>query len=153
MTPPMNVPVNRSAPVKAKGEIVIAAPVSVVWTVLTGIEAWPGWQEGVTEATLSGPLREGAAFRWKAGGVAFHSTVHTMVEHRMFGWTGRTLGAFAIHNWWFTGSDGGTTVTVEETLQGFLPTLLRGWFQRTLDAGIRTSLDELRAAAEGSVSA
>jgi hypothetical protein len=148
----MKVPVNPSAPVKATGEIVIAAPASVVWTVLTGIEGWPGWQAAVTEAKLLGPLREGAEFRWKAGGVSFRSTVHTMAEHRMFGWTGRTLGAFAIHNWWFATSEGRTTVTVEESLEGFLPRLLRGWFQRTLDAGIRTNLDELRVAAEGSAS-
>ena len=148
----MNVPVNPSAPVNARGEIAISAPSGVVWGLLTGIEEWPGWQQAVTEATLLGPLAEGTEFRWKAGGIAFRSRIHTMAERRMFGWTGTTLGASAIHNWWFEDSEGGTTVRVEESLEGVLPRLLRSYFQRNLDAGILTPLDELRVAAEGRVS-
>ena len=145
----MNVPVDPTAPVKSGGEIAIQAPVAAVWEVLTRIGGWPGWQEDVSQARLLGPLEEGAEFRWKAGGVPFRSRIHTLEPHRMFGWTGRTLGASAVHNWWFREEGGGTVVRVEESLRGILPHLLRASFQKMLDAGIEKSLAELRAAAEG----
>ena len=44
--------------------------------------------------------------------------------------------------------DGGTLVQVEESLQGFFPTLFRPTFQRQLEKGINTSLEELKQAAE-----
>lgn len=148
----MNIPVDPSAPVRSEGEIEIAAPPSAVWAVLTGIDDWPRWQSDVTEARLLSALGEGAEFRWKAGGVSFRSRVHTLVAERMFGWTGKTLGASAIHNWTFTEGDGATKVAVEESLRGVLPRLFRGFFQKNLDQGIQKGLHELRSAAEAGVS-
>jgi uncharacterized protein YndB with AHSA1/START domain len=144
----MNVEIDRTAPVQSAGEVTVRAPVARVWSVLARIEAWPRWQEDVTAARLLGPLGEGAEFRWKAAGIPFRSRIHTLVEGRMLGWTGRTLGVSAIHNWWFTEADGGTTVRVEESLRGLLPSLFPGFFQRNLDAGIQKSLAELGSAAE-----
>lgn len=66
----------------------------------------------------------------------------------MFGWTGKTLGASAIHNWVFEKKDEKTIVTVEESLQGLLPSLFRKYFQKNLDAGIITNLKELKSASE-----
>lgn len=144
----MKIPVNEQAPVRARGSILVHAPVGTVWKVLTDIDAWPGWQQAVIAAKLEGPAEEGSVFRWKAGGLRFTSRIHTAEAMTRFGWTGRTIGASAIHNWRFEPRDGGTVVLVEESLQGFFPTLFRPTFQRQLEAGIRTSLAELKQAAE-----
>ena len=144
----MNIPVNQNAPVKSEGVITISAPIDAVWRVLTQIGDWPTWQKEVSEAALQGELKEGAVFRWKAGGIRFTSRVHTVREKTMFGWTGKTFGAAAIHNWTFSEHGGGTTVKVEESLQGFLPSLLRNYFQKNLEAGIARNLEELRSASE-----
>lgn len=144
----MNIPVNEKAPVLARGSIVIDAPLDAVWDTLTDIDGWPGWQNAVTAARLEGEPIEGAVFRWKAGGLRFVSRIHTTRPMVRFGWTGRTFGASAIHNWRFEQVDGGTRVDVEESLQGFFPTLLKQSFQRQLEQGIRTNLQELKQAAE-----
>lgn len=144
----MNTPVNEKAPVLARGSILIHAPLEVVWSTLTDIEAWPKWQKAVTAAQLAGSPEEGATFRWKAGGLRFVSRIHTALPMALFGWTGRTIGASAIHNWRFEPTVEGTRVQVEESLQGFFPTVLKRSFQRQLEQGIVTSLQELKEAAE-----
>jgi|WetSurMetagenome_2_1015567.scaffolds.fasta_scaffold00229_9 uncharacterized membrane protein len=144
----MNIPINRKAPVKSNGTIEISAPVDTVWRILTEIEDWPQWQKNVTESKPDGRIGEGASFKWKAGGVSFVSKIHTMKPKTMFGWTGRTFGADAIHNWTFENVNGATKVFVEESLQGALPVLLKGYFQKSLDAGVQANLKELKFAAE-----
>ena len=144
----MKIPVNKNAPVYSRLTIEIYAPLPKVWDVLTTIEEWPAWQSDVKEARLNGPVEEGTAFVWKAGGLTFHSMIHTHEPGRQFGWTGKTLGANAIHNWTFSETDEGTLVEVEECLQGFLPSLFKKSFQKTLDSGMAKNLAELKNAAE-----
>lgn len=144
----MNIPVNNLAPVLAEDRIEIAAKTSDVWEVLTSIEAWPKWQSDVSEAQLKGPLAENTEFVWKAGGLKFHSKIHTMKQGAEFGWTGSTLGASAIHNWTFKESEGSTTVLVVESLQGIFPFLFRKYFQKNLVLGLKKNLEELKTAAE-----
>lgn len=144
----MNIPINHDAPVKSEAMIYISAPVHVVWGVLTTIGDWPNWQADVTESALQGELKEGAEFKWKAGGIRFTSQIHTMVETTMFGWTGKTFGAFAIHNWTLEERNGDTSVRVEESLEGWLPGLFTNFFQKNLDMGVKKNLEELRSAAQ-----
>jgi uncharacterized membrane protein len=144
----MNIPINLNAPVKSKDLIQIAAPVDSVWMVLTEIDQWTSWQRNVTEAKLNGAFEEGIQFDWNAGGLSFKSKIHTIQPKQMFGWTGRTIGASAIHNWWFEENDLGTIVRVEESLQGVLPRLFTKYFQKKLDQGVKANLEELKLAAE-----
>lgn len=144
----MNVDVNTAAPVIAKSEIEIKAPLEKAWQVLTRIDQWPSWQKDVTEAVVEGKVAEDAVFDWKAGGLSFHSRIHTMHPMKEFGWTGKTFGASAIHNWWFEERDGVTVVRVEESLQGVFPSLFKSYFQKNLDSGVIRNLTELKAAAE-----
>lgn len=144
----MNIPINDNAPVKSKNQIEINAPVNVVWQTLTDISDWTRWQKAVTETKVLGEIKEGTPFNWKAGGLSFKSKIHTANPVSMFGWTGKTLGASAIHNWVFEKKDEKTIVTVEESLQGLLPSLFRKYFQKNLDAGIITNLKELKSASE-----
>ncbi|MEZ5072390.1 MAG: SRPBCC family protein [Bacteroidales bacterium] len=144
----MKTPINTNAPVKSKGEITIEAPVEEVWHILTTINEWPSWQSEVTSAILEGEPAEGAEFHWKAGGLSFSSTIHTNQPMSEFGWTGKTFGANAIHNWYFASENGRTVIRVEESLQGVFPRLLRKSFQKNLDKGIETNLNDLKRAAE-----
>lgn len=146
----MNIPINDKAPVKAKFKIGINAPVETVWRVLTSVNDWPGWQKAVTKVRLNSNLEEGAHFDWSAGGLKFKSVIHTIKTPSSFGWTGKTLGTSAIHNWTLLKQRKQTVVTVEESLQGLLPSLLRNYFQKTLENGMKKSLEELKLAAESS---
>lgn len=144
----MNIPVNADAPVKSIGQIEIDAPMDTVWQVLTTIEKWPEWQENVTQATISGKPEEGALFTWKAGGLTFKSRIHTLKPESMFGWTGMTFGAFAVHNWRFMARSSHTLVIVEESLQGVFPLMFRRYFQKSLDSGLTTNLEALKETSE-----
>lgn len=144
----MNVQINDQAPVKANSQAEIDAPLFSVWNILTNITGWPSWQKAVTKTKVSGDISEGTVFHWKAGGFSFISKIHTSVPYSAFGWTGTTIGVSAIHNRRFEVRDNKTIVTVEESLQGFLPKLFRKYFQKNLEAGILTNLKELKTASE-----
>ena len=144
----MNIPINENASVKSKNQIEIDAPLATVWDVLTDINNWANWQKAVSETIVDGEIKEGTRFNWKAGGLSFKSRIHTVNSMSMFGWTGTTFVASAIHNWTFKEKDNKTIVKVEESLQGVFPRLFRGYFQKNLDAGVRTNLEELKTASE-----
>ena len=145
----MNIPINENAPVKSRNQMEIQAPIDTVWQVLTDIKHWTRWQKAVTETIIEHPVAEGTVFKWKAGGLFFKSRIHTSTLNTAFGWTGTTLGASAIHNWSFMKIDNYTTIVlVEESLQGFFPTLFKKSFQKNLDKGVLTSLTELKVASE-----
>ncbi len=144
----MNIPINKDAPVTSQSEIIIDAPIEKVWQILTNINDWPAWQKEVTESTLNEDVSEGVAFKWKAGGLSFTSQIHTMYPKKKFGWTGKTFGASAIHNWFFTDDDNKTKVRVEESLQGVFPRMFKGYFQKNLDNGVNQNLMDLKTAAE-----
>ena len=144
----MNIPINHKAPVKSQSEIIIEAPTEKVWHILTNINDWPAWQEEVTESNLQFEPKEGVEFKWKAGGLSFTSQIHTAAPQTKFGWTGKTFGASAIHNWFF--KDGGekTIVRVEESLQGVFPSLFKKYFQKKLDERVNKNLIDLKVASE-----
>lgn len=139
----MNKTINENAPVVEKQHIFIPAPPERVWEVLSDINKWPEWQHEVTHAELNGALKEGTVFKWKANGIPFTSQLHTVKEFHAIGWTGKTFGAKAVHNWCIETSKDGTTVHVEESLQGLLPTLFKKKFSRDLHQGMQKNLNEL----------
>ncbi|MFP4417586.1 MAG: SRPBCC family protein [Chitinivibrionales bacterium] len=144
----MNIAINPKAPVVECQSIIIQTPASRVWEVLTSIDNWAQWQTSVTESQLHGPVQQGTSFSWTAAGIRFESSIHTSIENSAFGWTGKTTGVRAIHNWSFEEKEGTSTVRVEESLQGFLPRLLRGSFRKSLRRGMEIQLHELKKACE-----
>lgn len=144
----MKKPINEKAPVKARNQIEINAPINSVWNILTEIDNWANWQKAVTKTVVNGEIIEGTTFDWKAGGLSFKSQIHTSEPTTRFGWTGKTIGTSAIHNWIFEDKGKSTLVTVEESLDGFLPKLFKNFFQKTLDEGILKSLEELKSISE-----
>jgi uncharacterized membrane protein len=144
----MNIAIDKNAPVHYRDSIKIAATKETIWAVLTDIDQWPNWQKSVAQSKLLGDLEEGTSFKWKAGGLFINSKIHTVNPYNMFGWTGSTIGASAIHNWKFETENGATIVYVEESLNGIFPHLFRHYFQKSLEKGMVENLNDLKTAAE-----
>lgn len=144
----MNIPVNEKAPVITKNQLEIAASAETVWATLTQIQRWPEWQKEVKKTVVHGEIKQGTKFDWTAGGLSFKSQIHTSSPSSAFGWTGSTLGARAIHNWFLEAKGNNTLVKVEESLEGIFPRLFTRFFQKSLDAGVMKNLQELKSAAE-----
>lgn len=142
----MNIDTN--APVFARKEIVIHAPVEKVWELQTDIENWKRWQPDITAAKLEGALEAGTIFRWKAKGLNIVSTLHTVIPLKQIGWTGLSLGMFAIHNWMFEARGKTTLVVTEESLSGWLTRLMILLDPRFLEKSLETSLNNLKFVAE-----
>lgn len=139
----MNIDTN--APVFARKEIIIHAPVEKVWQIQTDIENWSKWQPDVTSAKLEGTLAAGTTFRWKAKGLNIVSTLHTVKPHQQIGWTGVSLGMFAIHNWMFEARGEATLVITEESLSGWLARLMKMFAPNFLEKSLEASLQILKA--------
>ncbi len=142
------IPVNKKAPVYANAQIKIGSKIDNVWYLLTNIERWTDWQKNVSSVDLDGELKAGTTFIWKSGGISFESEIHTLNPAKYFGWTGRTVGAYAVHNWQFEDENDSTVVTVSESLQSLLPLLFQNYFQRSLERGMKENLIELKEACE-----
>lgn len=143
-----HISVNPNAPVTAQNELLIDATPSRIWEVLSEINQWPSWQSEVTEAQIHGLLAVGMEFSWRAGGISFVSKIHTTESPVYLGWTGKTIGAYAIHNWTLEEQNGKTLVKVEESLEGILPAWLTGFFLKNLEKGMLKNLEELKEEAE-----
>ncbi|MCH8495346.1 MAG: SRPBCC family protein [Balneolales bacterium] len=119
-----------------------------VWSILTNINNWATWQSDISKPKLKGELKPGTTFVWRTGGAKIHSTLHTVEPYRFFGWTGKTFGVFAIHNWTILEIDGVTTVTVEESMEGFLVGLIKKPFNKKLELGMLKWLELLKLECE-----
>jgi len=142
----IKIKVDKNAPVISYNQVEINAPLDVVWNILISIKDWTSWQKDLSETIIYGDIVEGTDFDWKANGLSFSSKIHTCVPKKYFGWTGKTFGAYAIHNWYFESDGNKTKVKVEECLRGILPKLLKNYFQTNLDKTIVKNLNELKLA-------
>lgn len=140
--------INNNAPVKCSKTITINANSKKVWTVLTNINNWATWQTDISKPKLNGALKCETTFDWKTGGAKIHSTLHTVNPSSQFGWTGKTFGIFAIHNWILTETNDKTTVEVNESMQGFLAVLFKKSFNKNLEKGMQHWLDLLKQECE-----
>jgi hypothetical protein len=140
--------INYSAPVKCSKTITIEADIKTVWMVLTNIDKWATWQADITNPKLNGDLKAETTFDWRTGGVKIHSTLHTVNPLSQFGWTGKTFGMFAIHNWTLTEINDRTTVEVNESMEGLLASLFKKSFNKNLEAGMQKWLALLKQQCE-----
>jgi hypothetical protein len=74
--------------------------------------------------------------------------VRPVAEEHQIAWTGTTMGIKAVHVVRFQPSDGGTLARSEESWEGLLASLVKGYSRRTLDKGIRGVLEHLKTEAE-----
>lgn len=142
--------IDQKAPLAARSEIVIAAPLEKVWALQTDINRWPEWQPEISSAHLEGDLAAGTVFRWKAMGMGIVSTLQEVQPRQRISWTGKSLGMSAIHCWTFEAQGDSTRVITEESLSGWFPRLLKLLTPAFLDKSLAKSLHTLKAQAEKS---
>jgi len=140
--------INRNAPATADGELRIDADPETVFDVISGIDRWPSWNPDVKSVRVEGLVQPGTVFRWKAGPSSLTSTLRVVDPPRELAWTGTTMGIKAVHVFRFQASDGGTLARSEESWEGLIARLLKGYSRRTLDKGIRGVLAHLKTEAE-----
>jgi hypothetical protein len=140
--------INRSAPAKACHEIFIHSTPAVVWSILTDIENWKGWNPAVTSAKLNGAFVSGTVFEWKSNGFAVRSTLKDIQPARRLSWTGQAFGTRAIHVWYFVPEADGVRVITEESFEGWLVRLMPGAMQKSLDGSLIAMLANLKRVAE-----
>jgi uncharacterized protein YndB with AHSA1/START domain len=145
--------INRSAPATAAGEAQIDADPQTVFSVISGIDEWPSWNGDVKSAKLEGPVQPGTVFRWKSGPSSLVSTLQVVNPPNEISWTGKTMSIKAIHVFRFEPKDGGTLARSEESWEGFVASLLKGYSRKTLDKGIKDVLSHLKTEAERRVAA
>jgi uncharacterized membrane protein len=140
--------VNKNAPFYASESITINAETQLVWEKLADIDNWPKWLTIVKKAKLNGPFKAETTFEWLAGGMPIKSTLHTVIPFFQIGWTGKVLGLYAVHNWVFTDLNGKTTVTVSESMEGFLLKIFKKYLNNSLYKDMLLSLELLKNACE-----
>lgn len=137
------------APVAVRVEQRIAAPPQTVWQVLTDVEGWPNWHDGVIDVSMKGPLEPGTRFVWRSGGFKVRSQFETVTPRERVVWSGKTTGARLHHVWSIEAHGEECLVVTEQTLRGWLPRLFRGRFQAALEAVLQSWVRSLRLKCEG----
>jgi hypothetical protein len=140
--------IHLDAPVITRKSIVINASIEKVWKVFSNVNNWDTWQKEIVTPKINGAFKPGTSFNWKSNGLTITSTLQTVEINKMVGWSGPAFGAFAIHTWYFTENNGQTTISVEESMEGWLVTLLKSNFQSSLDTSIEHWLNALKVEAE-----
>src|SRR4029453_4123822 len=139
--------INRNAPATAEGELRIDADPQTVFSVISDIDRWPSWNANVKSVELQGPVQPGTGFRWKSGSSTLTSTLQVVDPPNEIAWTGTTMGIKAVHVFRFQASEGGT-LALQESWEGLIASLLKGYSRKTLDKGIRSILSHLKTEAE-----
>ena len=140
--------IHTDAPVITKKNIVINAPVGKVWKIFCDVDNWNAWQKEIVGPKINGPFKAGTTFNWKSNGLTITSTLQTVEGNKMVGWSGPAFGSYAIHTWYFTQQNGTTTISVEESMEGWLVKLLKSKFQTSLDLSIEHWLSYLKIESE-----
>jgi hypothetical protein len=141
-------PINQQAPVMCRKSIAIQASPEKVWNLITRINEWELWQTDIENVTLHGELKPGTTFTWKTGGAKIKSTIHTVNPFSHFGWTGKTVGLYAIHNWIIVQQHEMIIVSVEESMEGILARIFKKTFNKNLEQGMERWLTLLKQASE-----
>jgi uncharacterized protein YndB with AHSA1/START domain len=136
------------APLAVQKRMVIAASPEVVWKVHTDINAWSQWHSSISSARALSPLAVGSSFEWKSGGLTIASTIQSLEPNRRISWTGKSIGTQAKHVWILEAQNGSTLVTTEESMEGWLVSLLKLFTPTFLDKSLDVWLRDLKNKAE-----
>lgn len=136
--------INDKAPAVVRKEIVINALPEEVWDIHTDINGWSDWNPDIASSKLQGPLAVGTVFSWKSRGMNITSTIQEIEPSNRIGWTGTGFGARARHIWTLEPNGKGTLIKTEESLEGWLVTLLKGRMRKNLETSLNAWLIDLK---------
>lgn len=140
------------APVVARHDITIAAPLDGVWRLHTDVDAWPRWQSDITVAQIEGPFAPGSSFAWQTYGLDVESRIHRVDaagdDERRTLWGGPVRGILGLHAWTFTATEEGVHVFTEESWSGAPVEADAGNLQSALYGSLVAWLAHLKVAAE-----
>ena len=140
--------INQTAPIVARHEIAINAPLETVWQIQTEIGTWPDWNPDIVKAELTGPLAVGTVFRWETAGLAISSTLGEVVPLKKLAWSGKAGDILGVHVWTFSWNAEGTHVRTEESWEGASLPAQTEDIQSALDASLVRWLSSLKTRAE-----
>ena len=140
--------IDESAPVIARHEIEINAPLDRVWGLHVNVAAWPTWNPDITVATLEQPFAPGASFLWHTAGLSIESTIYSVTERSRTLWGGRVSGITGIHEWTFDETADGVRVRTNESWSGAPVEANLAMAQAGLDQSLVSWLNHMKTAAE-----
>ena len=146
----MSIPagIDGGAPVRARHEIDIDAPLDTVWHLHADVNRWPAWQSDITAAHLDGTFQPGASFEWTSYGFTVVSTIYAVAERTRVLWGGTAGGITGVHEWAFSETPSGVHVTTAESFAGEAVEADITGMQSALDSSLVAWLRHLKAAAE-----
>jgi uncharacterized protein YndB with AHSA1/START domain len=130
-------------------EIEIAAPIEVVWGVLTDLDDVPRWFSLGESVAIDEPLASGAIIRMKGRGTGkITATIAGADEPNVLGWTSRSFGLSVVSVWRLDRREGGTRVARGESMNGLPARLLRRPLHTKVVGFMETWLQDLKVEAE-----
>jgi uncharacterized membrane protein len=141
--------IDTAAPVVARHNVDIDAPLSTIWHLHTDVNNWPQWQTDITSAHAESPFAPGASFTWTSFGFTVTSTIYEVVECSRVLWGGTADGITGVHEWIFRETPaGGVLVTTNESFAGDPVAADAAGMQSILDGSLSSWLHHLKVAAE-----
>ena len=141
--------INHQAPLVAHKEILIQATPEAVWSIQADINAWKEWQPDISKSQINGALSTGSNFVWTSGGFTIISMLQEVIPQARIAWTGKAMWSQARHIWTFRPQSGGTLVTTEESMEGWLISIMKILMPNFLDKSLDVWLTALKNKSEG----
>jgi Polyketide cyclase / dehydrase and lipid transport len=140
--------IDGDAPVLARHEITIQAPLETIWQLHIAVNEWPTWQADITEARLDEDFVPGTSFSWTSSGFSVTSTIYDVSPRSRTLWGGTGQGITGIHEWTFRDMTQGVLVATNESFAGAPVDDDPSTMQSILDTSLVSWLLHLKAAAE-----
>jgi uncharacterized protein YndB with AHSA1/START domain len=142
------------APIAARGEVLIDAPVERVWELLGHPERWERFATEIRDVRLGDGVVEGGRFTWRNGKTKLTSRFAVVSPARELTWTGTALGSKVVHRHLLAPiKNSQTRLVTEESMAG--PLLVLFYSSAKLHASLDTWLTAIAttaAAAEADAS-
>ncbi len=139
--------INENASIKDGHSIIINAPISKVWGILSDMEKWPEWNKDIKRISIEGNPESGKNFSWNFDGSKFNAQIQSITEPTTLTWTGKSTWAKSIHVWQLEDDENQTIATLSTSLQGTF-TVLVNKHQKVYNDLINW-LEKLKEMAEG----
>ncbi len=112
----------RTADLYAHNEIMIDAPIGVVFRHIQEAEKWPEWYSNSQNVVIHSNdklLKKDTEWDWDTFGVHIKSHINEFVVNRRIGWFGNGTGMRAYHTWYLRPmGENRTLVVMEECVYG-----------------------------------